>query len=276
MAEHEIYCCQVNNSWRCVVFFCSLLFLNACATPTRQNEKYAAAHGFKQLDVQGTDFSHTVFLNRKTKGKIWHVYIEGDGKPWIDQRFVAQDPTTLKPLMLRLMTQDQAPAIYLGRPCYHGKNKSEYCNPLHWTHERYSEQIVSSMAAALKKLIAIHHIQKLILIGHSGGGTLAMLLAEKIPETKILVTLAGNLDIVAWADQHGYSRLQGSLNPAFRESLPTNILQYHYLGRRDQNIKTSMITPVINKQETAGLFLIDSYGHYCCWEEDWPDFLEKW
>ena len=255
---------------------CIVLLLNACTTPIKQNEKYAVAHGFKQFDIQGVNFRHTVFLNHKQNGKTWHIYIEGDGKPWIDKRFVAKDPTTIKPLMLRLMIQDQASVIYLGRPCYHGKNNDGICNALHWTHERFSEQVVTSMAAALTSLIKTYQIPSIVLIGHSGGGTLAMLLAEKIPETKVLVTLAGNLDIDAWADQHGFSRLQGSLNPASRKSIPATIQQYHYLGRRDKNIKTSMIAPVVNKQEQAELFLLDHYGHLCCWERDWPDFLEKW
>jgi len=261
---------------RWVLFACILLNLNACATAAQKNEKYVAAQGFQHLDIRGTDFNHTVFTRTKvTRGEIWHIYLEGDGKPWIDHRFVAQDPTTIKPLMLRLMVQDSAPAIYLGRPCYQGKINDKACHPLHWTHERYSEQVVSSMAAALEKLISIHHIQSLVLIGHSGGGTLAMLLAELITETKVLVTLAGNLDIDSWADTHGYSRLQGSLNPARRKPLPSSIRQYHYLGKRDRNIKVSMTLPVVNKQDNSELLLLDHYGHDCCWEADWLDFLKK-
>lgn len=270
MAKHNIH------YWRWAIFVCILFCLNACATPAKQNEKYAVAHGFEQVDIQGENFTHTVFLNHNRKGKAWHIYIEGDGKPWIDQKFIARDPTTIKPLMLRLMTQDKSPAIYLGRPCYQGKNKDTACHPLYWTHKRYSEQVVSSMASALKKLITRHRIESLVLIGHSGGGTLAMLLADKIPETKVLVTLAGNLDIDAWANEHEYSRLQGSLNPASHKPLSPDIRQYHYLGKRDQNIIISMITPIINKQEQAELLLLDHYGHHCCWEKDWPDFLEKW
>lgn len=261
---------------RWAAFACILFCLSACATPAQLNERFAAANGFRQFNVQGTDFTHTVFLNHKSKGEIWHIYIEGDGKPWIDHRFVAQDPTTIKPLMLRLMVQDHASAIYLGRPCYQGKNSDRACHPLLWTHRRYSKQVVSSMAVALKKLIKIHDIQSMALIGHSGGGTLAMLLAERIAETKIVVTLAGNLDIDAWADQHGYARLEGSLNPAQLKPLPASIRQYHYLGRHDQNIKASMTMPVVKKQVDSELFLLDHYGHDCCWEADWPAFLEKW
>jgi len=57
--------------------------------------------------------------------------------------------------------------------------------------------------------------------------------------------------------------------------LPANIFQYHYLGKEDQNIKVSMISPVIRKQENSVLIQLDNYGHSCCWEDDWPVFLSK-
>lgn len=264
----------VNRKW--LVLTCILFWVNACATPTQQNIKYAIANGLQPFDIQGTNFTHTVFLNQKSSEGIWHIYIEGDGKPWIDNQFIARDPTTIKPLMLRLMIQDNAPAIYLGRPCYFGKNNSGACHPLFWTHRRYSEQVVTSMAAVLKKIIKSRRIQSLTLIGHSGGGALAMLLAEKIPETTIIVTLAGNLDIDAWTDHHGHSKLDGSLNPAFRKPLPSSIRQYHYLGKRDRNITASMIISVVDKQHNVELFLLDHYGHDCCWERDWQTFLNNW
>ena len=71
------------------------------------------------------------------------------------------------------------------------------------------------MAAALSDILQRRPYQGLVLIGYSGGGVLAMLLAEQFPATQAVVTVAGNLDTDAWAIEHGYSPLRGSLNPAF-------------------------------------------------------------
>ena len=70
------------------------------------------------------------------------------------------------------------------------------------------------------------------MIGYSGGGTLAQLVAEKFTQTRAVVTLAGNLDLAAWVQLHDYTPLGGSLNPAERPPLPGHILQIHYVGKQ--------------------------------------------
>jgi pimeloyl-ACP methyl ester carboxylesterase len=51
------------------------------------------------------------------------------------------------------------------------------------------------MQAALERILASGHFDGVVLIGYSGGGTLAMLLAARVPETRGVITIAGNLDI---------------------------------------------------------------------------------
>ena len=41
-----------------------------------------------------------------------------------------------------------------------------------------------------------------------------MLLAERLEMTQAVVTIAANLDTDAWTELHGFSALEGSLNPA--------------------------------------------------------------
>jgi len=112
---------------QCISIVLLALLSCACSTPTMRNNAFAAASGFTRQVVPGADFSHLVYI-AKTNAKnrtetrddnVWHVYIEGDGMPWIRRHIVATDPTPSKPLMLRLMAQDPHPAIYLGRPCYY-------------------------------------------------------------------------------------------------------------------------------------------------------------
>jgi len=255
----------------------TVLLVVACATPVARNNQFAVDNGFKRSEITGDGFTHVIYQSEQYSNadRMWHIYIEGDGTPWITKTFVAADPTTAKPLMLRLMSDDPNPAIYLGRPCYHGMKNETSCTPLHWTHQRYSKQVVASMVAALRRLIDINQIQNLALFGHSGGGTLAMLMAEHVPETRVVVTLAGNLDIRAWAQRHGYSTLTHSLNPADQAPLPATIRQQHYASHNDNNIPPDIIRPVVKRQLNAEFILLEKPDHHCCWQQYWPMILSK-
>lgn len=250
------------------MLLCVIQMLGACTTAIEKNSRFAHKHGFQRQIVQGKDFDHVVYFNpgALTSSKTWHVYIEGDGNPWVGHRYVAIDPTAPTPLMLRLMAQDQAPAIYLGRPCYEGLADQAECSSWLWTQGRYSRSVVDSMAAVLQKLVQVYQVSSLTLFGHSGGGTLAMLIAPSVEEVHKLVTLAGNLDTSAWTEKHGYSTLLGSLNPADQVQLPPEIEQTHYLGKHDHNIPLQANLRFLKSQPGAHVIVVDHCSHADCWE----------
>ena len=78
--------------------------------------------------------------------------------------------------------------------------------------------------------------QNLVIIGHSGGGTLAALLACEFPVTPTLITLAANLDIQRWAEIHSWSPLTGSQNPAHLPASCKQTNAYHFYGNQDKNV----------------------------------------
>ena len=242
---------------------CALFSLIGCAVPVAINDDYAARQGWPRCLVKGKDFTHVVYTAAAGEGAVWHVYIEGDGEPWQSRTSVARDPTQARPLMLRLMRQDAAPRLYLGRPCYLGMAPEPVCRPWVWTHGRYSEPVVSSMQRALERLIEQHAIGELALFGHSGGATLAMLLAERIPQVGMVVTLAGNLDTAAWTRKHGYSALTGSLNPAERPELPDRIRQFHFRGSEDRNLPNAQLP---GDSSVSRHIRLEGVGHTTGWE----------
>ncbi|VAW76078.1 hypothetical protein MNBD_GAMMA13-1562 [hydrothermal vent metagenome] len=240
--------------------------VGACASPAARNDKFALSKGFERSEVSGAEFTHAVYQSKGSATDIWHIYIEGDGTPWKRSHIISADPTPRNPLMLKLMAMDASPAIYLGRPCYHGMVTEPACDPWIWTHGRYSERAVASMSAALDRLISLNSIKQLVLIGHSGGGTLAILLAERTPQTQAVVTLAGNLDIERWAQYHNYSPLTGSLNPVDRPRLPASIVQHHYVGRYDKVITPDIIKNTPRNHTGVELIEVDRVGHTEGWE----------
>jgi len=171
------------------------------------------------------------------------------------------------------MARDEAPAVFLGRPCYQGMTGDPGCTAQLWTRARYSRQVVDSMAAALNKLLQRNGYSRLVLIGYSGGGTLAMLLADRFAETEAVITVAGNLDPDAWATLHRYNPLEGSLNPKALSALPDSVAQYHLVGERDRNTPAWLVQAALENQPQARVIIWKGFDHACCWGRIWQDVL---
>lgn len=249
----------------------------ACTlAPPRQVDERAEKLGFERGLVAGNGFHHVVYLKRADSGSdVVHVYLEGDGSPWVRGRWISSDPGPREPLMLELMALDSAPSVYLGRPCYHGLSDQAPCDPALWTHGRYSHRVVEAMAQALEAIVLAHGYRQCVLIGYSGGGTLAMLLAERVANVLAVVTVAGNLDPHAWAKHHDYSPLLTSLNPAQRPPLPEQIYQLHLAAEDDDIVPAEISRAALIKQPGAEFRLIPDYDHVCCWHELWPSVLSE-
>ncbi len=249
----------------------ALTLLAGCATPAERFAETAGAMGLERQMVTGTRFRHVLFWRgRGRTGAVLHVYIDGDGTPDIGG-YPAADPTSRNPLVLRLLELDPGPAVLLGRPCYYGLAGDAGCRPALWMDERYSEAVVASMVAAVQEILASAAYGRVAWFGHSGGGTLAVLLAARVPETAAVVTAAANLDIDAWAATRGARPFVGSLNPARQSALPMAVVQRHYAGGRDE-----IVPPAVTRKGLGPgvpLTVIPDYDHRCCWEKLWSRVL---
>ncbi len=254
-----------------------LLQIGCATSPAGRMDAMAREHGLIRGGVTGNGFRLRYYRNRRTvpDGPV-RIYLEGDGLPWLRPSRMARDPTTRNPVALRLMLQDPGPAIYLGRPCYHQLDDRSLCSPWYWTAGRYSRPVVESMAAAIKRLTdAWPSPAGTGLVGYSGGGTLAMLIAQRLPQVDHVITIAGNLDPGAWTSLHGYSPLTGSENPSRTPPLHGNIRQLHLVGGKDANLPPSLTEPVLRRQGNGWLVTIAEYNHRCCWPDIWPLVLES-
>jgi hypothetical protein len=256
-----------------VLAILALALLSGCATPAERFAETAAGMGFEQSMVTGAGFRHVLFWkNRSRADAVLHVYIDGDGTPDIGG-YPAADPTSRNPLMLRLLALDPGPAVLLGRPCYDGLADDPGCRPALWMDERYSEAVVASMAAALREILAQGPYRRVAWFGHSGGGSLAVLLAARVPETAAVITVAANLDVDAWAASRRARPLIGSLNPARQAALPAGIVQRHYAGAGDE-----VVPPEVTRKGLGpgvSLTVVPDYDHRCCWETMWPAILAE-
>lgn len=250
------------------------MLLASCASPTQRIENRATDLGLQRFVAQGSGYRHLLFFHGG-KGDVLHVYLDHDGTPWETPTRVARDPTPRHPVMLEWMRDDPAPSLYLGRPCYYGLDTTPPCVFLLWTSERYSPAVVQSMTGALTRFLAQHPYPRIAFLGYSGGGALAVLMAQHVPATAAVVTVAGNLDSDGWASLHGYAPLHGSDNPLARAPLAQGVVQLHYAGGRDTQVPLSLSRGYVARHPEATLVEMPQYDHVCCWRELWPQVLRE-
>jgi dienelactone hydrolase len=250
--------------------------LLGCSNPLRRADALASTAHFNRILIEGRSYHHVAY-ERPASGLRLLVYVEGDGTPWIDQgRKIATDPTPRRALALELATRtDVAAVLYLGRPCYFGLSAGAECRPSDWTSGRYSPAVVASLATAANHYIREHRIHDVVLIGHSGGGVLAILMAPSVLNLRMVVTIGANLDVQAWTALHGYLPLDGSLDPRDQPPLPSSIAEIHLSGGRDRDVPTALISGYLKTHPQARLWAFPDYDHQCCWANAWPSLLRR-
>jgi len=280
----------------------ALLLVHACTmSPAARLDAHALELGLRADAIQavsadGTAFSLRTYANPGLQGMQTAdpgtgrparltIYLDGDGRPFVSPTRVARDPTGQDALTLALVAANPGPAVYLARPCYNGMSyhgtsdngishqaMSLYCDPRLWTTARYGETVVSAMTSAIETLMARNQPLETVLIGYSGGGVLAVLIAERLQGIDAVVTIAANLDLAAWTELHGYSPLSASLDPA---RLPgyRPVPQLHYAGSIDHNVPPALQLRFAERMPTAEFRTIEGFDHRCCWAASWAERL---
>jgi hypothetical protein len=245
--------------------------VGGCVSPEQAAQQIARDNGLQPVLLQGTNFRHHAFAAVRGSSDQLVVFIDGDGLPWVGGgRRIATDPSPRRPLALRLAAATAVSVLYLARPCYLEKLRSPQCPAALWTSQRYSAAVVASMTAAANVFAAEHHFDHVLLVGYSGGGTLAALMARDLPGVVGLVTIAGNLDPDTWAQLHGYLPLQGSLNPALLPPLPKSLPQWYLVGQRDTNVPAGATARYFERVSPERIWSYPRFDHVCCWVDDWP------
>jgi pimeloyl-ACP methyl ester carboxylesterase len=257
-----------------------LIFAVGCATRVTAPAAIAAKHGLIQTQLQGTVFAHTAYHTpassqpRDSEEVLW-VFIDGDGRPWINGgREPAKNPTTSRPVALELAARMQRAVLYVGRPCYDRHTMESSCTATWWTDARYSATVVQSLAAAIRRYQQEAHFERLVLVGYSGGGVLAGLVAHELSGVAAVVTIAANLDISAWTEYHGYLPLAASLNPAAMTNT-ASWPEIHLLGEDDDVVPPHTVQGYFERNPRSIVWRYAGYGHVCCWREQWPDIVGR-
>jgi pimeloyl-ACP methyl ester carboxylesterase len=207
-------------------------------------------------------------------GSTLSVYIEGDGAPWMTPWHPPRDPTPVKPVVLMMAAADTAEAVvYLGRPCqYLPADELATCDLSWWAERRFAPEVLRAYDEALSRLKAGSGAQQLRLIGYSGGGVIAALLAARRPDVVRLVTVAAPLALNEWAAWHDLTPFADTTDPMLAQSkLPMGI---HWVGGQDKIVPVGIVEKFV-QSKGGRMRIAPGYDHECCWARDWASLIVK-
>lgn len=267
-----------------------LILMTGCsALPSRQDrQKLAddlAARNDWHASIIATDSFDILSYGPKAAPRpesqasqeVLTVYIEGDGFAWVTPSTPSDDPTPREPVALQMaLAHPHGAAAYLARPCQYtltGSAMARPCPQRYWTTARFAEAVVQAESQALDALKRRHGVKRLVLVGYSGGGAVAALLAASRADVVALVTVAGNLDHVAWTRRHGAHPLDGSLNPIDVADRLGRLPQWHLVGEADRVVPADLAHAFVSRQgrgADVAVIVVPGFGHACCWARQWP------
>jgi len=272
--------------FRLVWCFMAVLVVLAwsCATDGRTRAlDQAASAGWRRVDFEGQTFTLAGWLKHaggQASCSALVVYIEGDGAAFDNRRTPAADPTPRDPMAFKLALADPAPCVlYLARPCHYVTDAARRsCEVRYWTDARYSEPVIADLDAAITRGKALCNATTIDLVGYSGGGVVAVLLAARRADVRSLLTVAANLDLGGWTRLHDVTPLRASLDPMDVAPQLRTLRQIHFVGAEDNVVPAAVVQPFVDRvgnPALARLELVAGQSHHCCWQLQWPSLLSS-
>lgn len=263
------------NQLKKIFCFCYILFLFGCTTSTQQALNQAQSQGFREQAYPiESSFTLTTYERLQGPAKNIHVYIEGDGHSWQNKYKLSSNPTPKHPLALKLALADpHSHVVYLARPCqYTPLAKDLKCHPKYWSSHRFSPEVIEAMDTVLNNIKQRTHNTSFTLIGYSGGGGLAVLIAAQRKDIKELITVAGDLDHERLNQYHHVTSLSHSLNPIDVASQLKQLPQKHLSGEKDKVVPpwvAKQFAQAVNNPQTVRVQVLPNVSHHEGWEEQW-------
>ncbi len=253
-----------------------LVLLSACSSPAKLREQadlWAASAGMKPVLVQTQSFRLQSYQKLTQANTEVRVYIEGDGNAFLSRGQVSPDPTPKEPVGLWLAMRDPSPnVVYLARPCQFTLTDPRCCEESPWTRARFSETTVAATDEAIGRL----GNRPVALVGYSGGGTIALLIAQRRTNISSIRTVAGNLDPLGFITHHKVSPLTGSLDPLPKAAMLAKIPQLHFSGGKDTIVPSALAEnylAYLPQNHCARLEILPEQNHHDGWESRWAGLL---
>ncbi len=250
----------------------TLVLLSSCQTPSYDTPpSIIELDGFEKVLVKGEEFWITTYQKIENKSAPYVFYIEGDGAAFVNKYRVSNNPTPRKQMLLNLAAMDKRPnVVYVARPCqYTPMELNPKCNSSYWTVKRSSDDSVTAINDVINKINSNHH--KFSIVGYSGGGAIAVLVASRNNMVKDIITIAGNLDHLAFTDHHGVNPMTSSLNPIDYAKSINNVPQLHISGGEDKIVPPFIAENYVKKSNSVCVKqkIFPNINHRSGWDKVW-------
>jgi len=259
-----------------VFFLLTAITVSSCTTNDftrhRLPDVEAPRNGFSKKIVKGGDFWLTTYQKVTSPDMPYVFYIEGDGLAFRNRgQFVSKDPSPKNPMLLNLAFLDKRPnVVYVARPCqYTNWETNPKCNASFWTDKRMSREVIDSIDEVIASVAKNNNIN---LVGFSGGGGVAVLVAAKNPNIKSILTIAGNLDIDEFIKYHKVRPMIGSLNPLDVAKKVSYIPQIHVSGGKDNRVPVYINDKFIKASGNPSCVqreILPDVDHEKGWDKHW-------
>lgn len=234
----------------------------------------AQANGMVQEKIETGQFT-LYSLHRLNAGDTSAtLYIEGDGFAWVNKYRVSNNPTPRRPLVPEMAFKDPDKTVfYLARPCqYVNLDSQPQCSRKYWTSHRFAPEVIKSYQTAFDSIKKEYGIVSFNLIGYSGGGAIASILAAQRKDVASLVTVAGNLDHETLNRLHHVSPMPDSLNPIDFADKLKKLPQIHYSGEEDKIVLpeiTKKFIRRVNNAHCVTFYPVKDASHAHGWLSHW-------
>lgn len=267
------------NSLNILLFILLSLCISSCSSTIESRihaaDKTASLNSFEKKLVKAGSFVLTTYQHITDPHKSYVFYIEGDGSIATGNYAIASNPTPSKIMLLKLATMDSRPNIvYLARPCqYTPVELNPKCRAEYWLDKRLSEEVIESINIAVN---TISGSMPASLIGFSGGGGIAILVAARNHNIQGIVTIAGNLDIARFSSYHQVYALKESLNPIDYAKKITHIPQLHFSGDKDLIVPSTITNAYVEFSASPCVRskIFPNITHTIGWDLVWKDAIK--
>ena len=268
-----------------VYFLTIIILLSACSNTLWISDLQLANTISEPVKLKSNSYKAGKFIVHSRErfekpGEDLSIYLEGDGLAWVSRSEPSRDPTPDNPIGLRLAALDKAPnVIWIARPCqYTNIVENPICKQYYWTIGRLSPEIIASVDLAISaaKLSAI--ARKIHIIGSSGGGGLAILIAARRNDVSTIRTVAGNIDHEAFTSFHGVTPMSQSMDPGIVARSINTIPQWHFYGEDDKVVPKLIGESYLRKAGftiSSQIQVITGVSHDRGWESHWPRLLQE-
>lgn len=269
----------------CLIALSLSLFLASCGGGSPQSyvgqrlraaDRVAEKYHFTKRLVKGDRFWVQTYQKIKNPSLPFVVYLEGDGLAFRNKYTISDDPTPLHPMLLSLAALDPRPnVVYIARPCqYVMEIDRAVCSDTYWSDKRMSEEIVRSINDVIVKVTDKKPVS---LVGFSGGGGIAVLIAARNKQIHDILTIAGNLDHKAFNEYHKARPMIGSLNPIAYAATIRNIPQLHISGGSDKVVPAFIGDKFVQASSSPCVHqeIIPNATHQNGWNKVWHYILSS-